>query len=104
MDANLASFGRWRYPARPFRHLIASNTRNQVMARITVEDCLDNVDNRFALVLLAAQRARQLLKGAKPTVEHVKNKAAVLSLREIAGGNVYYEGDLLNDLINPNLG
>ena len=64
------------------------------MARVTVEDCLDEVDNRFALVLLAAQRARQLLKGAKPTVEHSKNKAAVLSLREIASANVYSEGDL----------
>lgn len=64
------------------------------MARVTVEDCLENVDNRFALVLLGAQRARQLLKGAKPTVEHSKNKAAVLSLREIAAGNVYFEGDL----------
>ncbi len=64
------------------------------MARVTVEDCLENVDNRFALVLLAAQRARQLLKGAKPTVEHSKNKAAVLSLREIAASNVYFDGDL----------
>ncbi len=64
------------------------------MARVTVEDCLDNVDNRFALVLLSAQRARQLLKGAKPTVEHSKNKAAVLALREIAAGNVYSERDL----------
>jgi len=68
------------------------------MARVTVEDCLENVDNRFALVLLAAQRARQLLKGAKPTVDHSKNKASVLSLREIAAGNVYYEGDL-NELL-----
>ncbi len=71
------------------------------MARVTVEDCLENVDNRFALVLLAAQRARQLLKGAKPTVEHSKNKAAVLSLREIAAGNVYYEGDL-NETLQKN--
>jgi DNA-directed RNA polymerase subunit omega len=72
------------------------------MARVTVEDCLDNVDNRFALVLLSAQRARQLLKGAKPTVEHSKNKAAVLSLREIAAGNVYYEGDL-EDILRESL-
>ncbi|RYF10995.1 MAG: DNA-directed RNA polymerase subunit omega [Deltaproteobacteria bacterium] len=68
------------------------------MARVTVEDCLDEVDNRFALVLLAAQRARQLLKGAKPTVDHSKNKAAVLSLREIASANVYAEGDLEDTL------
>ena len=66
------------------------------MARVTVEDCLDNVDNRFALVILSAQRARQLLKGAKPTVEHSKNKAAVTSLREIAAGNVYSEQDLVD--------
>jgi DNA-directed RNA polymerase subunit omega len=64
------------------------------MARVTVEDCLDNVPNRFALVILAAKRVTQLLKGAKPTVESSKNKAAVLGLREIAAGNVYYEGDL----------
>lgn len=64
------------------------------MARVTVEDCLDNVDNRFALVLLSSQRARQLLKGAKPTVEHSKNKAAVLSLREIAAANVYADRDI----------
>lgn len=68
------------------------------MARVTVEDCLENVDNRFALVLLASQRARQLLKGAKPTVEHSKNKAAVLALREIAAGNVYFDGDLADIL------
>jgi DNA-directed RNA polymerase subunit omega len=71
------------------------------MARVTTEDCEDNVENRFALVLLAAQRARQLLKGAKPTVEHSKNKAAVLALREIAAGNVYFEGDLV-DLLEEN--
>jgi DNA-directed RNA polymerase subunit omega len=70
------------------------------MARVTVEDCLENIDNRFALVLLAAQRARQLLKGAKPTVEHTKNKAAVLSLREIAAGNVYFDGDLADVLMD----
>ena len=69
------------------------------MARVTVEDCLEEVGNPFALVLLAVQRARQLLKGAKPTVEHSKNKAAVLALREIAKGNVYFEGDLLDILI-----
>lgn len=68
------------------------------MARVTVEDCLNNVDNRFALVLLSSQRARQLLKGAKPTVEHVKNKAAVLALREIAAGHVYFDGDLADVL------
>ena len=68
------------------------------MARVTVEDCLDHIDNRFALVILASQRARQLLKGAKPTVDNVKNKAAVLSLREIASGHVYSDADLIDVL------
>ncbi|MCS6857262.1 MAG: DNA-directed RNA polymerase subunit omega [Sandaracinaceae bacterium] len=57
------------------------------MARITVEDCLEHDENRFALVLLASQRARQLLKGAPPLVES-KNRAAVTALREIAAGCV----------------
>ena len=64
------------------------------MARVTVEDCLQNVPNRFALVILAFKRVAQLYKGAKPTVKSSKNKAAVVGLREIAAGNVYYEGDL----------
>ena len=68
------------------------------MARVTVEDCLEMVNNRFALVILGAQRARQLLKGAKPTVEHSKNKAAVLALREVAAGNIYSDDDLVDVL------
>jgi DNA-directed RNA polymerase subunit omega len=57
------------------------------MARITVEDCLDKVPNRFQLVLLAARRAKQLLKGARPLVES-DNKEVVSALREIAAGKV----------------
>ena len=57
------------------------------MARITVEDCLMKVDNRFTLVLLAAERTRQLLKGSTPLVE-TDNKDGVISLREIAAGKV----------------
>lgn len=64
------------------------------MARVTVEDCLENVNNRFALVLLAAHRSRQLLKGATPLVEHAKNKAPVLALREIADDRVRFDKDL----------
>jgi DNA-directed RNA polymerase subunit omega len=60
------------------------------MARVTVEDCLEREENRFALVLLAANRTRQLMKGAHPLV-HSKNKAAVTALREIAGGKVHYD-------------
>ncbi|MDP9033780.1 MAG: DNA-directed RNA polymerase subunit omega [Myxococcota bacterium] len=60
------------------------------MARVTVEDCLEREENRFALVVLAAQRCRQLMKGAGPLV-HSKNKAAVTALREIAAGKVHYD-------------
>lgn len=59
------------------------------MARITVEDCLDHVDNRFHLVLLAAKRARQLMRGSvDPTVPWENDKATVVALREIATGHV----------------
>jgi len=54
------------------------------MARITVEDCLKVVDNRFELVLMATRRARQLAKGADPLVEPEHDKPTVLALREIA--------------------
>lgn len=64
------------------------------MARVTVEDCLEKVPNRFALVLLATKRTRQLLKGATPLVEHHKNKAPVLALREIAADKVRFDKDL----------
>ena len=57
------------------------------MARITVEDCLDQVPNRFELVLLAARRAKQLLKGARPLVES-DNKEIVTALREVADTKV----------------
>lgn len=58
------------------------------MARVTVEDCLANVDNRFQLVLVAAKRARQLAQGAEPCVARENDKATVIALREIAGGFV----------------
>lgn len=57
------------------------------MARITVEDCLKKVPNRFELVLVGARRAKQLLKGARPLVES-DNKEVVAALREIAEGKV----------------
>ncbi len=57
------------------------------MARITVEDCLERVPNRFELVLLAARRAKQLLKGARPLVDS-DNKEIVSALREIAANKV----------------
>lgn len=58
------------------------------MARVTVEDCLDNVENRFQLVLVAAKRARQLTLGAEPHVTRGNDKSTVVALREIAGGYV----------------
>lgn len=59
------------------------------MARVTVEDCLAHEENRFALVVLAAQRTRQLMKGA-PALVPSRNRAAVTSLREIAAKRVYF--------------
>jgi len=59
------------------------------MARITVEDCLKKVDTRFELVMLAARRAKMLIRGAKPLVEST-NRAIVTGLREVAAGKVYF--------------
>lgn len=56
------------------------------MARITVEDCLDNVGNRFELVLTATRRARQIGHGAEPMLEEENDKPTVIALREIADG------------------
>ena len=62
------------------------------MARITVEDCLEKVKNRFDLVLIAAKRARELETGAKdPTVPWENDKPTVVALREIAAGNLTLE-------------
>ena len=61
------------------------------MARVTVEDCLPLVENRFALVLLATKRARQLMAGARPLIETIKDKPTVLALREIATGKVRFD-------------
>lgn len=58
------------------------------MARITVEDCLDNVENRFQLVLVATRRARQLSWGTEPHLEWENDKPTVMALREIAEGYV----------------
>jgi DNA-directed RNA polymerase subunit omega len=62
------------------------------MARVTVEDCLHQIPNRFLLVMIATKRAKQLYKGANPLVENKSNnKKIVLSLREIAAGKVEYD-------------
>lgn len=67
------------------------------MARVTVEDCLENIENRFKLVLLASKRVRQLEKGADEFVPRGKDKDTVVALREIAAGFVNEENiDLLH--------
>lgn len=61
------------------------------MARVTVEDCLKNVKNRFELVIIASRRARQLMRGKEAKVEWDNDKATVVALREIAEGHTNFE-------------
>lgn len=71
------------------------------MARVTVEDCLQHEENRFALVLLASQRARQIMKGA-PALVQSKNRPAVTALREIAAERVHWNtrvSDVVDEFI-----
>ncbi len=68
------------------------------MARVTVEDCLDHVGNRFLLVHVAAQRTKELFKGSYPLVK-CKNREVVTALREIAANKVVPEG--LETFVNP---
>lgn len=87
------------------------------MARITVEDCLQKVNNRFTVIHMAAKRVRQLRKGDEPTLAS-KNKDIVVALREIASGNILiaenapqgpllespndiFADDIMNELIEP---
>ena len=70
------------------------------MARVTVEDCLDNVANRFELVMLATKRARQLATGGKePKLARENDKPTVVALREIAANLVDYDVIAADDLI-----
>ncbi|GAB5506550.1 MAG: DNA-directed RNA polymerase subunit omega [Rhizobiaceae bacterium] len=69
------------------------------MARVTVEDCIDKVDNRFELVLLAGHRARQISQGQPITIERDNDKNPVVALREIADETLS-PGDLKEDLIH----
>lgn len=64
------------------------------MARITIDDCLENITNRFELTLAATIRARQIANGASPMVEPNRDKPTVIALREVAAGKVGLE--LLN--------
>ncbi len=63
------------------------------MARVTVEDCLTKVHNRFALVLLVAKRAKQLMRGSQATLGAKNNKNVVVALREVATGHVFFDVD-----------
>jgi DNA-directed RNA polymerase subunit omega len=69
------------------------------MARVTVEDCIDKVENRFELVLLAAHRARMISSGAQITVERDNDKNPIVALREVADRAIS-PGDLKEDLIH----
>lgn len=69
------------------------------MARVTVEDCIDKVENRFELVLLAAHRARMVSSGAQITIDRDNDKNPVVALREIAERTIS-PGDLKEDLIH----
>lgn len=70
------------------------------MARVTVEDCLEKVENRFALVMLAVKRARMIKKGESALVRS-RNKEAVTALREIAANAVTYVEDPIAKLTGP---
>ena len=67
------------------------------MARVTVEDCLDKVDNRFELILVATKRARDISMGAHPLIEIENDKPTVLALREIAEGKI--DKSILNQVL-----
>jgi DNA-directed RNA polymerase subunit omega len=70
----------------------------QKMARITIEDCMKNINNRFVLVQMSTLRTRQLLKGSQPLVEASDNREIVKSLREIAKGKVTLTEETIDNL------
>ncbi len=73
------------------------------MARITVEDCLTKVNNRFSLVMLVSKRTKQIMRGSKPVVSARDNKAIVTSLREVAAGKVWYDVDPADGTFNDQI-
>src|SRR6478609_9205292 len=83
----------------PIHHIRSHLTERQSMARVTVEDCIDKVDNRFDLVLLAAHRARMISSGSQLTVDRDNDKNPVVSLREIADSSISPE-DLREELVH----
>ena len=68
------------------------------MARVTIEDCLKNVKNRFELVLIASKRARQLMHGKEPKVAWDNDKSTVVALREIAAGYTQFDHTHLEEI------
>ena len=72
------------------------------MARLTVEDCLKRLDNRYDLVILASKRARQITMGSDPLVDHENDKPTVIALREIAAGLITTENVDKIGRYNPN--
>jgi DNA-directed RNA polymerase subunit omega len=80
-------------------NLTIERYKGQAMARVTVEDCIDKVDNRFELVLLASHRARLISQGAPITIDRDNDKNPVVALREIAD-EMLSPGDLKEDLIH----
>lgn len=71
------------------------------MARVTVEDCLTQVENRFELVLVAAKRARQLARGSEATLDWEQDKPTVVALRELAAQNVTPEAIMADEDTPP---
>ena len=71
------------------------------MARVTVEDCIENVTNRFELVLMATKRARQITRGSTPLVEVENDKPTVIALREIAEGKI--DATILKEIVEQTL-
>lgn len=71
------------------------------MARVTIEDCLEHVENNFELVLKAAKRARDISHGAQPLVEEEGDKPTVIALREIADGLLDTPPQAVNDMEDP---
>src|ERR1700722_7739797 len=86
-------------PTQHNQHTPSPQRKRQSMARVTVEDCIDKVDNRFDLVLLAAHRARMISSGSQLTIDRDNDKNPVVSLREIADSTISPE-DLREELVH----
>jgi DNA-directed RNA polymerase subunit omega len=87
-----------RYLAVKYQPVTAARSA-EPMARVTVEDCIEKVDNRFDLVLLASHRARMISSGTQITIDRDNDKNPVVALREIADGTIS-PGDLNEDLVH----